>query len=74
MPPKEVEKLQPDREESLFQSEVVGLTRKEKVLLLQEEVVEAPSKIFVERARSIYPYEFFGIGFTRVEWYEFILM
>ena len=40
----------------------------------QEEVIEAPSKISDERARSIYPYEFYGIGFTRVEWYEFVLI
>ena len=66
MPPKEVDNLLQDR--------IVGLTHEEEVLLSQSEVVDTESKISEERARDIYLYEFFGVGFTRMQWYVSVLM
>ena len=59
LPPKEVD--------NLLQDKIVGLTYEEEVLLSQSEVVDTESKISEERAKDIYPYEFFGVGFTRMQ-------
>jgi hypothetical protein len=66
--------LSPKEVENLPQNEVVGLTREEEILLSQVEVADNESKISEERARDIYPYEFFSVGFTRTEWYVSILI
>ena len=59
---------------NLLQNKIVGLTHEEEVLLSQSEVINTESKILEKRARDIYPYEFFGVGFTRMQWYISVLM